>query len=193
MVAFDMLFHHKLYNRYIKSTSKFMARDKQNQCVKATDFDDDDGGGLVSYESGALNGVASGQHGGQHVVILPLPMNGHAAIYAALLPTIVVSEPIGMPSECLLLKNIFDPTMEMDPKYDLEIKDDVEAECSKYGPILHIYVDNVGYVFLRLETIQASAAAQEAMHKRWFARKMISVLFLMKAIEKLVKGGKKLT
>ncbi|XP_047331100.1 30S ribosomal protein S17, chloroplastic-like [Impatiens glandulifera] len=32
MVVVDMLFHHKLYNRYIKSTSKFMAHDEQNQC-----------------------------------------------------------------------------------------------------------------------------------------------------------------
>ncbi|XP_047339749.1 RNA-binding protein 39-like [Impatiens glandulifera] len=230
MVVVDMLFHHKLYNRYIKSTSKFMAHDEQNEYVKVTvtlngqleiagrvikyliqvssvtdhvgvqdsgakedDFDDDDGGGLVSYESGALNGVALGQQAGQQVVTLPLPMIGQAAISVALIPTIVVSEPIGIPSECLLLKNMFDPTMEMDPKYDLEIKDDVQVECSKYGPVLHIYVDNAGYVFLRFETIQASAAAQAAMHKRWFARKMILVVFLMKAIEKLVKGGKKLT
>ncbi|XP_047332015.1 probable inactive receptor-like protein kinase At3g56050 [Impatiens glandulifera] len=76
----------------------------QDSGAKAADFDDDDGGGLV--------------------VTLPLPMNGQAAIPTALLPTIVVSEPIGFP---------------MDPEYDLEIKGDVESECSKYGPILHIH------------------------------------------------------
>ncbi|XP_047333113.1 30S ribosomal protein S17-like [Impatiens glandulifera] len=32
VVAVDRLFHHKLYNRYIKRTSKFMAHDEQNQC-----------------------------------------------------------------------------------------------------------------------------------------------------------------
>lgn len=32
VVAVDRLFYHKLYNRYIKRTSKFMAHDEQNQC-----------------------------------------------------------------------------------------------------------------------------------------------------------------
>ncbi|KAH7557012.1 hypothetical protein JRO89_XS11G0028000 [Xanthoceras sorbifolium] len=32
VVAVDRLFHHKLYNRYVKRTSKFMAHDEQNQC-----------------------------------------------------------------------------------------------------------------------------------------------------------------
>ncbi|MED6110729.1 hypothetical protein PIB30_045511 [Stylosanthes scabra] len=32
VVAVDRLFHHKVYNRYIKRTSKFMAHDEQNQC-----------------------------------------------------------------------------------------------------------------------------------------------------------------
>ncbi|KAE9444760.1 hypothetical protein RHGRI_004947 [Rhododendron griersonianum] len=32
VVAVDRLFHHKLYNRYIKRTSRFMAHDELNQC-----------------------------------------------------------------------------------------------------------------------------------------------------------------
>ncbi|PIA42908.1 hypothetical protein AQUCO_02000390v1 [Aquilegia coerulea] len=32
VVAVDRLFHHKLYNRYIKRTSKFMAHDETNEC-----------------------------------------------------------------------------------------------------------------------------------------------------------------
>ncbi|KAL4394999.1 hypothetical protein AHAS_Ahas02G0208100 [Arachis hypogaea] len=32
VVAVDRLFHHKVYNRYIKRTSKFMAHDEHNQC-----------------------------------------------------------------------------------------------------------------------------------------------------------------
>ncbi|KAL2920432.1 30S ribosomal protein S17 [Bienertia sinuspersici] len=32
VVAVDRLFHHKLFNRYVKRTSKFMAHDEQNQC-----------------------------------------------------------------------------------------------------------------------------------------------------------------
>ncbi|XP_057526601.1 uncharacterized protein LOC130805830 [Amaranthus tricolor] len=32
VVAVDHLFHHKLYNRYVKRTSKFMAHDEQDAC-----------------------------------------------------------------------------------------------------------------------------------------------------------------
>ncbi|THU71488.1 hypothetical protein C4D60_Mb04t01970 [Musa balbisiana] len=32
VVAVDRLFHHKLYNRYVKRTSKFMAHDESNEC-----------------------------------------------------------------------------------------------------------------------------------------------------------------
>ncbi|KAL5231277.1 hypothetical protein ABZP36_030053 [Zizania latifolia] len=32
VVAVDRLFHHKMYNRYVKRTSKFMAHDEVNDC-----------------------------------------------------------------------------------------------------------------------------------------------------------------
>ncbi|KAD7476885.1 hypothetical protein E3N88_00021 [Mikania micrantha] len=32
VVAVDRLFHNKLYNRYVKRTSKFMAHDESNHC-----------------------------------------------------------------------------------------------------------------------------------------------------------------
>ncbi|XP_021893533.1 uncharacterized protein LOC110811358 [Carica papaya] len=32
VVAVDRLFHNKVYNRYAKRTSKFMAHDEKNQC-----------------------------------------------------------------------------------------------------------------------------------------------------------------
>lgn len=80
---------------------------------------------------------------------------------------------IGIPSECLLLKNMFDPNVEVgqleifiyvfsgvflvlflfkfclnhnilwqtEPDFDLDIKEDVQDECSKFGSLRHIYVD----------------------------------------------------
>jgi small subunit ribosomal protein S17 len=32
VVAVDRLFHHKVYNRYVKRTSKFMAHDEADNC-----------------------------------------------------------------------------------------------------------------------------------------------------------------
>ena len=46
-----------------------------------------------------------------------LPVNGQAALAASALPALVAtssgSEPVGDPSECLLLKNMFDPNTEV--------------------------------------------------------------------------------
>lgn len=58
-----------------------------------------------------LNGSAPNQRAGT------LPINGQAAVSAPILPGTVmpfaVTEPIGNPSECLLLKNMFDPATEV--------------------------------------------------------------------------------
>ncbi|KAL6270857.1 hypothetical protein ACE6H2_027768 [Prunus campanulata] len=59
-------------------------------------------------------------------------------IPTATLPSI---DTIGVPSECLLLKNMFDPAVETEPNFDLDIKEDVQEECSKYGNLRHIFVD----------------------------------------------------
>ncbi|KAJ4963218.1 hypothetical protein NE237_023157 [Protea cynaroides] len=87
---------------------------------------------------------------------------------------------IGVPSDCLLLKNMFDPTVETEPDFDLDIKEDVRDECGKFGMVKHIYVDkdSVGFVYLRFENAQSAMNAQRALHGRWFAGKMITATFM---------------
>ncbi|KAL2531329.1 Splicing factor [Abeliophyllum distichum] len=173
----------------------------QDAGTKTADFDDDDGGGLaLNAQSRALlmqkldrSGIASsvvGPVGGPGLngsatsqQSINLPLNPASVLPTPVLPAQVVSmapEPIGNPSECLLLKNMFDPTNETDPEFDLDIRDDVHEECSKYGRVKHIFVDknSDGYVYLRFESVEAAARAQQAMHKRWFARRLISAIFL---------------
>lgn len=41
------------------------------------------------------------------------------------------------------------------------------------------YRNSAGYVYLRFESVEAAARAQQAMHKRWFARRLISAIFLV--------------
>ncbi|XP_028104747.1 RNA-binding protein 39-like [Camellia sinensis] len=88
---------------------------------------------------------------------------------------------IGIPSECLLLKNMFDPKLETEPEFDLDIKEDVQDECSKFGALKHIYVDknSAGFVYLRFENTQSAISAQRALHGRWFAGKMITATFML--------------
>ncbi|XWS62622.1 hypothetical protein CRYUN_Cryun06bG0027000 [Craigia yunnanensis] len=126
---------------------------------------------------------------------LQLPTNG--------IPTI---DTIGIPSECLLLKNMFDPNLETEPDFDLDIKEDVKEECSKFGKLKHIYVnrnitswtccyytfvrlgnilvpstclDSAGFVYLRFEDTQGAINAQRSLHGRWFAAKMITATFMV--------------
>ncbi|KAL5561236.1 hypothetical protein UlMin_030983 [Ulmus minor] len=88
---------------------------------------------------------------------------------------------IGVPSECLLLKNMFDPASETEPDFDLDIKEDVQEECSKFGNLKHIHVEknSTGLVYLRFENTHAAIAAQRALHGRWFAGKMITATFMV--------------
>ncbi|KAK8477316.1 hypothetical protein V6N11_000587 [Hibiscus sabdariffa] len=101
---------------------------------------------------------------------LQLPTNG--------IPTIAT---IGSPSECLLLKNMFDPSLETEPDFDLDIKEDVQEECTKFGKLMHIHVDrdSAGFVYLRFEDAQGAINAQRNLHGRWFAGKMITATFMV--------------
>ncbi|PPS01156.1 hypothetical protein GOBAR_AA19534 [Gossypium barbadense] len=101
---------------------------------------------------------------------LQIPTNG--------IPTI---DTIGTPSECLLLKNMFDPSLETEPDFDLDIKEDVQEECLKFGKLKHIYVDrnSAGFVYLRFEDAQGAINAQRNLHGRWFAGKMITAAYMV--------------
>ncbi|KAG8478638.1 hypothetical protein CXB51_028477 [Gossypium anomalum] len=172
----------------------------QDTTAKSADFDDDEGGGLaLNAQSRALlmqkldrSGIATSITSSLGVPLVngsapnqqaTLPVNGQGAYSAPVLQPIISTtalEPIGQPSECLLLKNMFDPATETEPDFDLDIKEDVEEECSKYGRVKHIYVDknSGGCVYLRFDSTEAAGKAQRAMHMRWFAGRSISALFM---------------
>jgi RNA-binding protein 39 len=64
----------------------------------------------------------------------------------------LLGAPSPIPTECLLLKNLFDPTTETEEDWHLDIAEDVKEECGKHGPVDHIFVDKdsrVRYIALR--------------------------------------------
>lgn len=173
------------------------------------DLDDDEGGGLaLNASSRALlmqkldrSGITTSLTGGMGttglnpVVVPPVSILGAApaaapVLHSALpglgsfpgasLPITAPSVELAPPSEYLLLKNMFDPAVETDPDFDLDIRDDVQEECSKFGQIKHIFVDKntAGFVYLRFDSITAAMSAQKSLHGRWFAGKMITATFM---------------
>lgn len=114
------------------------------------------------------------------VPTLPGQLGTGLQVPSATIPSI---NAIGVPSEFVLLKNMFDPNNETYEDFDLDIKEDVEGECSKFGKLKHIYVEknSAGFVYLRFENAQSAANAQRALHGRWFAGKMITATFMAQA------------
>ncbi|AQK65332.1 Splicing factor CC1-like [Zea mays] len=99
---------------------------------------------------------------------------------APVLPITAQNVIMSTPTEFLLLKNMFDPSLETDPDFDLDIRDDVQDECSKFGAVKHIFVDKntAGFVYLQFDSVTAAGKAQQALHGRWFAGKMITATFM---------------
>lgn len=86
-----------------------------------------------------------------------------------------------VPSECLLLKDMFDPKSETEPDFYLDIREDAQGECSKYGNLKHIHVDkeSAGFVYLRYENTQSAESAQRSLHGRWFDGRMVTAIFMV--------------
>jgi len=73
------------------------------------------------------------------------------------------------------MKNMFDPKTEKEVDFDLDIKEDVEEECKKHGPIKHLLVDkqSAGHVYLRFSDRNVAAAVVRAFHGRWYAQRQV--------------------
>ncbi|KAL0365686.1 UNVERIFIED_CONTAM: RNA-binding protein 39 [Sesamum angustifolium] len=166
----------------------------QDAGANIADFDDDDGTGLsLNAHSRALlmqkldrTGTASSFTDSSAAAVLgqiSVPVLPGLAGAALSIPALTgpPMDTIGAPSECLLLKNMFDPSSEAEPDFDLDIKEDVQDECSKFGRLKHIYVEknSAGFVYLRFENAESAIAAQHALHGRWFAGKMITATFML--------------
>ncbi|KAM7470941.1 hypothetical protein LguiA_009124 [Lonicera macranthoides] len=173
----------EIAGRAIKVTAVTDQAGMQDIGVNPGDFDDDEGGGLsLNARSRALL-MQKLDRSGTTSSLTVNALAGLTGVSGLSVPAINVPsvDIVGVPSECLLLNNMFDSQIEMEPDFDLDIKDDVQAECSKFGMLKHIYVDKntAGFVYLRFENTQAAMNAQRALHGRWFAAKMITATFML--------------
>ena len=59
-----------------------------------------------------------------------------------------------------------------DTNWDMDVRDDVIEECSRYGGVLHVFVDKKspdGNVYVKCASIQAAVNSVQSLHGRWFA------------------------
>lgn len=76
---------------------------------------------------------------------------------------------------------MYNAAEETEDGWELDIKEDTEAECAKYGAVLHSYVDAAspgGRVFIMFRQASAAAAAAAALHGRWFAQRMVTIDYI---------------
>jgi RNA-binding protein 39 len=105
---------------------------------------------------------------------------------AAALPTAqgVLGPGSPIPTQTLLLKNLFDPKEETEPEWWNDIAEDVKDECGKHGAVAHCHVDkdSEGFVYLKFAEVKGAERAQAALHSRWFAGRMIAAEYQFTAV-----------
>lgn len=145
---------------------------------------DDAGSGMILNSSSRVMLMAKlGEKAGIEVP-LPPQMNQMAPIIPAIIPTNATpSIPMitGAPTVNLLVRNMFDPATETEPEWDLDIKEDMLEECSKFGQVEHVHVEKYkpgGIVVLKFRTMDAANRAAMSLNGRFFAGRMITVTFI---------------
>jgi hypothetical protein len=84
-------------------------------------------------------------------------------------------------SHYVVLSNLFDPTtvnLSDEPNFFKDTKEDVFEECSNFGKVEDVYVDqhSTGNVWVKFanNNWQAARAAVEGLNGRWFASRPIN-------------------
>ncbi|XP_037831056.1 RNA-binding protein 39 isoform X2 [Kryptolebias marmoratus] len=112
-----------------------------------------------------------------------------AAVSAAMNPALSlnVNPPVlNLPSQplathCFQLSNMFHPSSENTPGWELNIQHDVIEECTKHGGVVHIYVDKnspEGNVYVKCLSILAAMTSVNALHGRFFRGRMITAAYV---------------
>lgn len=91
----------------------------------------------------------------------------------------LLGPPSPIPTQCLLLKNMFDAAQQAEAGWAEEVEDDVREECGKLGQVLHVFVDrsSKGFVYLKMAAVEGAAAAHKMLHGRFYNGHMIQAAY----------------
>ena len=66
----------------------------------------------------------------------------NAGLVVPTVPALAQAAPVAVPSSCLMLTNMFDPSDKEKPAdWIADIREDVLEACIEFGDILHVHVD----------------------------------------------------
>ena len=111
---------------------------------------------------------------------VPIDINSTLGREMSFTPSINTGVPSVSQSSCVLLSNLFDPSavnLSVEPNFYRETREDVTNECSNFGKVDKVQVDesSTGNVWVRFSNNnwQAARAAVEGLNGRWFASRPI--------------------
>ena len=89
-----------------------------------------------------------------------------------------------IPTECVLLKNMFRAEEETEDEWWLDIAEDVREERAQFGEVTHVFVDreSEGFVYLKFADVAGASKAKDALHGRWFAGRTVAAEFQFTAV-----------
>jgi RNA-binding protein 39 len=80
------------------------------------------------------------------------------------------------------ISHMFTPEeAQKDPNFDKTLEGDVGLECSKFGNVVHVFVDKnstLGYVYIRFSDETMASRAHTVMNGRWFAKRQLKSEYL---------------
>lgn len=168
------LFGKPLKPGYITDNSSSSSAGASSSASANWKLDDDDGTGLqMNAHSRAMLMSKLGQAAG---IVLPKPVAPPLNGANSMVPPIV-----GLPTRCFKIRNMFDPATETEKDWDLDVKEDVTEECSKFGAVEHCYVESRkpgGFVFVRFTNVESAKQAAHSLNGRFFAGRQISLEYI---------------
>lgn len=93
----------------------------------------------------------------------------------------VIPKVEGNVSNCVVLHNLFNPSMEHAPDWDITIRDDTRGQCERFGQVLHCVVDKQspdGRVYLMFDHFKTCSEAAGAMVKLMFNKRQIYATYV---------------
>lgn len=137
------------------------------------------GGGLLPMPPGMMGGPPPGG------MMMPPPGGGlSAGSHQAIAQNVAArnmfaSAPI-IPSKHLVLKNVFDPAVEVDKDWDLDVRDEILEEVANNGDVVHIFLDkeSKGDVFLKFSDVESAHCTQIKMHARGYGMQTLHAEFV---------------